>query len=162
MVIYIAFCNIKDLNLSDFDRSETVQRTLPAWRLSGFWLALIMALLQAGYAVQAFVDPGALADFRGMSVHDPASISWVYVYGSRTLFVALVVMVLLVRGDLVTLRWVAIVGLVMPLGDSLVALRTEAPVAVLSRHIGTAIYLLVTFGLLTRSTRSERLVTRRN
>ena len=148
--------------MGDFNRSATAQRTLPVWRASGYWLALIMALLQAAYAVQAFADPGALADFRGMSVDDPASISWVYAYGSRTLFVALVVMVLLVRRDLATLKWVAIVGMVMPLGDALVALRTEAPMAVVLRHGATAIYLLVTFALLTRWTRSESLVLRQN
>jgi hypothetical protein len=146
--------------MGDFERIETVQRTLPVWRASGYWLALFMALLQAAYAVQAFVDPRALADFRGMSADDPASIGWIYVYGSRTLFVALVVMVLLVRRDLATLRWVAIVGVLMPLGDALVALRTEAPMAIVLRHVVTAIYLLVTFALLTRWTRSERMFER--
>jgi hypothetical protein len=120
-----------------------------------------MALLQVAYALQAFVDPVALADFRGMSADDPASISWVYAYGTRTLFVALVVMVLLVRRDLATLRWVAVGGVVTPLGDALVALRTEATMAVVLRHVATAIYLLVTFGMRSRWARFDSVGIRR-
>jgi hypothetical protein len=64
--------------------------------------------------------------------------------------VALVVMLLLVKKDLATLRWVALLGLVMPVSDALDAMRAGLPMAAVLRHVATAIYLLITFALLTR------------
>jgi hypothetical protein len=111
---------------------------------------MAMAVMQALYAVWAFTDPTALAAYRGTPLHESGDTAWVQAYGSRTLFVASVVALLLIRKDVTNLRWVALLGLVMPLSDALVALRADLPPAVVYRHVGTGIYLLITFAALAR------------
>jgi hypothetical protein len=128
-----------------------------ARRSVGFWMAAVMALLQAIYALQAFADPVAFAAYRATPIASLDGVRWVHTYGSRTLFVALVVALLLAREELGTLRWVALVGVIMPISDALIAFQANAPGAVLLRHIGTAIYLLITFVVLTRWLRRARL-----
>jgi hypothetical protein len=107
------------------------------WRTIGFWLALIMGLLQAFYAFQAFLDPGAFAVYRGTALAAPADAEWVRIYASRTLFVALVVGLLLVRRDLAALKWIALLGLVMPLSDAILAHQAGATNAIVGRHFAT-------------------------
>jgi hypothetical protein len=111
-----------------------------------------MALVQGFYAAWAFADPTALAAYRGTSV-SAEQVAWVYAYGSRTLFVAAVVAMLLIRKDLASLRWVALLGLVMPVIDAVDAARAGLPCATVARHAGTAVYLLITFAVLHASMR---------
>jgi hypothetical protein len=122
-------------------------------RSVGFWLVLIMGVLQAVYAVQAFVDPSAFAVYRGTPLAADGDAEWVRIYASRTLFVALVVGLLLVRRDFVALKWVALLGVVMPLSDALLAQQAGAAGPVVLRHVATVIYLLVTFVVLAAWTR---------
>ena len=117
-------------------------------RAVGFWLALVMGLLQAVYAVQAFVDPSGFATYRGTPLSADGDTDWVRIYASRTLFVALIVGLLLARMDIATLKWVALLGVVMPVGDAYLAHKAGASFAVVSRHVATVIYLLVTFAAL--------------
>jgi heme A synthase len=114
-------------------------------------MAAIMAIVQAIYALQAFVDPAGFAAYRGTPITDAAGTMWVHTYGSRTLFVALVVALLLIREELATLKWVALIGIVMPISDALVAIRAEAPLAIVLRHVATGLYLLITFIVIQRS-----------
>ena len=114
-------------------------------RAVGFWLALVMALLQAIYAVQAFIDPSGFATYRGTPLMTDGDTDWVQIYASRTLFVALIVGLLLARMDLATLKWVSLLGVVMPFSDAFLAHQAGASFAVFSRHVATVIYLLVTF-----------------
>lgn len=107
-----------------------------------------MALLQCLYSAWAFVDPAGLAAYRGTPV-SPDQVAWVYAYASRTLFVAAVVTLLLIRKDLASLKWVALLGLVMPVIDAIDAVRAGLPCAVVFRHVGTAVYLLITIAVLT-------------
>jgi hypothetical protein len=97
-----------------------------------------------------------VASYRGGSIEGHAEALWVHTYGSRTLFIALVVLVLLRRGDLATLKWVALLGLVMPFSDAWSAFQSAASQAEIVRHVVTAIYLLITFAMLTRATRKGR------
>ena len=117
-------------------------------RAVGFWLAVVMALLQAFYAFQGFVDPSGFAAYRGTPLLADGDAGWVHMYASRTLFVALTVGLLLVRRDLATLKWVALAGVVMPISDALVAQQAGASTAIVLRHVATVVYLLVTFGLI--------------
>ena len=127
----------------------------PAWRLIGFWMVAAVALLQGFYGVWAFVDPEALAVYRGASI-EMSTENWVHAYGSRTLFVACVVLLLLGRGNFETLKWVALVGIIMPVSDAWTAIQATAPPVVILRHAGTAIFLLITFAMLTRALRKAR------
>lgn len=111
---------------------------------------MAIAVLQSFYAGWAFLDPAALAAYRGMPLGEPVDVHWVHAYGSRTLFIAAVVGLLVVRKDLASLRWVALLGLVMPLSDAWDACRAGLPPAVVYRHLATGIYLLITFAVLTR------------
>jgi hypothetical protein len=123
------------------------------WRSLGLWLAIVMALIQALYSVWAFIDPAALAAYRGAPLDDHTDTAWVHAYGSRTLFIASVVALLVVKGDFINLRWAALFALVMVVSDALTALRADLPPSVLYRHIGTGMYLLITFAVLTRRLR---------
>jgi hypothetical protein len=126
------------------------------WRSVGFWMAVVMGLLQAFYAVQALVDPSAFAIYRGTPLAAGADAAWVHTYASRTLFVALSIGYLLVRRDLATLRWIALIGLVMPVSDAVIAQNSGASISIIARHAGTVIYMIVTFMALGSWTRRSR------
>lgn len=126
------------------------------WRSVGFWMAVVMGLLQALYAVQAFVDPSAFAIYRGTPLAAGGDAAWVHAYASRTLFVALCVGYLLVRRDLVTLKWIALFGLVMPVSDAVIAQNSGASISIVARHVGTVIYMIITFMALGSWTRQSR------
>jgi hypothetical protein len=141
----------------EVDMIGRASSSISVWRSVGFWMAAVMALVQATYALQAYLDPAAFAAYRGTPITDSNDAIWVHTYGSRTLFVALVVLVLLLRRDLVTLKWAALIGLVMPISDALVAVRAEASLVVVLRHVATGIYLLITFVVLSRFSRGAGL-----
>ena len=63
---------------------------------------------------------------------------------------------LLWRRDLETLKWVALLGVVMPVSDAILAYQAEAPTAVVLRHVATVIYLIVTFWALHAFTSRDR------
>lgn len=117
-------------------------------RSIGIWMAVGIAVLQGFYAAWAFVDPHAVASYRGGSLEGDSATLWVHAYGSRTLFIALVVLLLLRRGDLETLKWVTLFGLVMPISDAWSAMHSVDPEAGIVRHVLTAAYLLLTFAML--------------
>jgi hypothetical protein len=119
-----------------------------AWRTIGFWLAVPMALLQAVNAVRAVIDPAGFADYLGAPLAAEADAAWVFVYATRTAFVALLVAGLLLRGQLGALSWIALAALVMPLGDAWIAYTAGAPTATVARHLGIVLYLgLAAFAL---------------
>lgn len=129
---------------------------IQTWRSIGFWMALVMGLLQAFYALQAFADPGAFALYRGTPLVVGGDAGWVHTYASRTLFVALTIGYLLVRRDLVTLRWVALLGLVMPVSDAVIAHNAGAPMSIVARHVGTMVFMMVAFMALGSWTKRSR------
>jgi hypothetical protein len=120
------------------------------WQSLGFWMVAAMALLQGVYAAQAFLSPDAFAASRGTPLAADGNPAWVLTYAYRTAFVSLTVMLLLVRGAMSTLRWVALAALVMPVGDLLIALEAGASRSILLRHIGTIAYLGITVAVITR------------
>jgi hypothetical protein len=119
-----------------------------ASRSIGIGMVFGIALLQGFYAAWAFVDPQAVASYRGGSLEGDSATLWVHTYGSRTLFISLVVLLLLRRGDLTTLKWVALFGLVMPISDACSGILSADPEVGIARHILTAAYLLVTYTIL--------------
>ena len=115
---------------------------------SGYILVLLMALLQGGYAIFAYLDPTAFSIFRGTELFDVADSDWVKIYASRTLFVALIIGYLLYWRNYKVLAWAALFGAVMPVADALFAYQAQAPDKVVFKHIATVIYLLITFFVL--------------
>jgi hypothetical protein len=114
----------------------------------GFGLVLAMALLQAYFAVSAYVDPQSFAASRGTTLTTAEDADWVRIYASRTLFIALLLGYLLWRCQFTVLKWAALLGTVMPVTDAVLAYQAGATSGVIARHVATLIYLLVTFAVL--------------
>lgn len=122
----------------------TKERSKPLEYL-GFVLVLLMAILQAGYAVYAYLDPAAFAELRGTVLQSEGDADWVKIYASRTMFVALIIGFLLYLKNYKILAWAALFGLVMPVTDAWLAYQAHAVDKVVLKHVATAVYLLVTF-----------------
>lgn len=124
-----------------------------ATRTIGFWMAVPMALLQAFNVLRVLVAPDAFAAYMGAPLPVGGDPSWVLIYASRTAFVALLATVLLVRRDLVALKWMAAAALVLPASDAWVAHRAGASAAIVGRHAAIAIYVMLTAAALWWATR---------
>jgi hypothetical protein len=118
-------------------------------------LVLLMVLVQGSYALFAFIDPGAFSSNRGTELADVGDSDWVRIYASRTLFVALIVGYLLYARDFVLLKWVALLGLVMPVADALLAHQSDAAFTVVAKHLATVVYLMCTFLVLGRVAKKQ-------
>jgi hypothetical protein len=121
----------------------------------GFTMVLLMALLQAVYAIYAYIDPQAFALVRGTELFDASDSDWVNIYASRTMFVALIIGYLLFLREYKILVWAALFGVVMPVTDAWLAFHASAENPVIYKHIATIIYLLVTFFVLRLMTKDE-------
>lgn len=122
----------------------------------GYVLVSLMVLLQAFYAIFAYVDPESFALTRGTTLAAANDVDWVIIYASRTLFLALVVGFLLIRSRFDLLIWVSFMGTVMPITDAWLAYQTGAPTAVVVKHIATVLYLILTALVLTRVVKGEK------
>ncbi len=110
----------------------------------GLALVVIMALIQAFYAVFAYLDPTAFAAVRGTDLFSSLDGDWVKIYGSRTLFIALLLGYLVYARQYAVLMYSALFGLVMPITDAYLAYEAQAAMKVILKHIATAGFLLVT------------------
>jgi hypothetical protein len=108
-----------------------------------------MALLQMSYAIYAFTNPVEFASYRGGDMTPGGDTEWVRIYASRTLFVAMMLGLLLIRQEVSLLKWASLLGIVMPLSDAALAYQSAAPTSIVSRHWATVVYLLITFAVLT-------------
>ena len=107
-----------------------------------------MALIQVFYAIFSYIDPSAFAILRGTELFSPMDSDWVKIYGSRTLFIALILGYLLYVRNYSVLMWCALFGAVMPITDGFLAYEAQAPFKVVFKHIATLVFLLVTFVVL--------------
>lgn len=114
----------------------------------GFILVLLMALLQGGYAIYAYIDPASFAILRGTELLVVGDLDWVKIYASRTLFVALIIGYLVFLRNYRILAWASLFGAVMPVTDAILAYQAQAPDKVVLKHVATVVYLLVTFFVL--------------
>lgn len=128
-----------------------LKRTNVEWL--GVVMVLLMALLQAGYAIFATVDPLAFSQLRGTELFASGDADWVVIYASRTFFVALIIGFLLLRREYKILFWAALFGTVMPVADALLAYQANAQGIVVYKHLATIIYLIATCFVLSRVTR---------
>lgn len=124
-----------------------------AVRTVGFWLAAVMGALQAVNAVRAFADPGGFAAYMGLPLADATDASFVYVYGLRTAFIAVLIGFFLIRGGMEALSLMAMAAILMPVGDAILTWRAGAEPATIARHALIAVYVLVAFVFLRRGAR---------
>lgn len=108
-------------------------------------LVFVMALLQAVYAIYAYLDPQAFSLLRGTELFTPDDGDWVKIYASRTMFVALIIGFLLIIQEYKILAWASLFGTVMPATDAFLAYQAAAESVVVYKHVATVIYLLITF-----------------
>lgn len=125
------------------------------WETLGLSLVSIMALLQCGYALLAFLDPIMFATVRGTALFDVSDSDWIYIYASRTLFIALLIAYLAKNKQYPVLMWAAIFGTVMPVIDGLLAYQAGAANGVVYKHMATVVYLLFTSFVLRSIVRSQ-------
>ena len=121
----------------------------------GIALVFLMALLQAVYAIYAYLDPQAFALLRGTNLFVSEDADWVKIYASRTFFVALIIGYLLVIQEYKILVWASLFGTVMPAMDAFLAYRAGAENIIVYKHVATIVYLLITFSVLKLVVKNE-------
>jgi hypothetical protein len=114
----------------------------------GFILVLLMIILQGGYGIFAYIDPVAFSNIRGTELFALMDADWVNIYGSRTLFITLVLGFLLYSKHYSILMWCALFGIVMPVTDAILAYQAAAPFKVIFKHLATIVYLVIIFYVL--------------
>jgi len=115
---------------------------------AGFVLVLLMIVLQGFYGAFAYIDPSAFSNVRGTELFSPMDADWVNIYGSRTIFITLILGFLLYSRNYSILMWCALFGVVMPVTDGILAYQAEAPFKVVFKHIATIAYLVIIFFVL--------------
>lgn len=123
---------------SKIDQGEQV------WRSIGYWMAILMGLSQAANAVRAFVDPSGFASYMGLPLVDGSDPDFVYVYGLRTTFIAILVGIFAVMRNVSSLKWMGLAALVMPLGDVILTVQAGADTAIIIRHTVITAYVAAT------------------
>ncbi|WP_373077698.1 DUF4267 domain-containing protein [Zhongshania sp.] len=121
----------------------------------GVILVFLMALIQGFYAIFSYVDPMAFAVVRGTELFSSMDSDWVKIYGSRTLFITLILGYLLYVRNYTVLMWCALFGVVMPITDGILAYEAGAPFTVVIKHVATMVFLLVAFFVLRAAVREK-------
>lgn len=114
----------------------------------GYVLAAVLALYMAFNTLRALAQPAKFAAYLGSPLHDPRDTGFVLVYAFRAAFLALFVGALVVLGDIRALRLLALVGIIMPLGDAWLTSRQGGGVSFALRHLAVAAVLILTWFLL--------------
>lgn len=111
----------------------------------GFILILLMIVLQGFYGLYSYIDPVSFSNLRGTELYSSMDSDWIQIYGSRTLFITLVLSYLLYTRNYLILMWCALFGSIMPITDAFLAYEAQAPIKVVLKHVATVVYLLVTY-----------------
>jgi hypothetical protein len=114
----------------------------------GYGLAALLAVYMAINTARALAQPVGFAAYLGAPLSDPKDIGFVLVYAFRAAFLALFVGALVIRGDISSLRLLALIGIVMPLGDAWLTWTHGGGVSFAIRHLVVAGVLLLTWFLL--------------
>lgn len=125
------------------------------YRRPGFWLALLLVAAQLINAVRAQLDPVGFASYLGIPLIDAQDQGWVAIYGLRTLFVGTLALYLLVSRQIRALASLALIALVLPLGDLWLVHQAHAPTATLLRHAAIGLILLAAWHALRQWSREE-------
>ncbi|NQZ88296.1 MAG: DUF4267 domain-containing protein [Colwellia sp.] len=114
----------------------------------GFVLVLLIVLLQGFYGTFASFEPALFSAARGTELFSNMDADWVKIYGSRTIFIALIFGYLLYTRNYIVLMWGSLFAVVMPITDGILAYEAQAPIKVVAKHIATIVYLLIIFFVL--------------
>jgi hypothetical protein len=116
----------------------------------GLTLSLVIIVYSFFNVVRAARNPAGFAQAFGVAA--PNEPSFVYVYGIRTLCIALFGLALLVSGQTQALALFVLVAAIMPLLDLALVWQRGAPTSTRVRHALIAVFLLVTAFLVSRGT----------
>jgi hypothetical protein len=119
------------------------------WRTVGLGMTVLIAaaiLLSVG---RSLLDPVSFAQGIGLPLaggaeHDP----FLAVYAIRSLALCVFALVLVWRCDLGALETFVLVAVLIPLGDAALVGSEGAPLLKIARHLGTAVFLLLTYAAL--------------
>lgn len=125
------------------------------WLRVSSWLVAAMGCFQLLNTFRAVADPAGFAAYMGLPLSDPANDGFVLVYALRAAFVGLLALVLLVRRDIRTLAFFALVALVMPLGDAILTAVNGADPMIVARHAAIAVAVAITAALLFMRAREQ-------
>jgi hypothetical protein len=128
----------------------TEKSPLSSWRFAGAWMTAIIALFMIVNFARAFFNPVGFALYVGLPIGGEALAGFVHLYAFRALFLGLFAGFLLWRQDAGTLKWFALIAIVMPLGDAYLTIQAGAGPSTIARHIGIALFLGLTSFMLSR------------
>lgn len=134
---------------------ETFPPRTSIFKTIGFWIAALMAVLQALNAIRAFAAPVGFSEYMGLPLHNAMDVGFVYVYGLRAAFISLLVILFLAVRRFDALAWTAAAALLMPVGDALLAQNAGAPLVTVLRHAAIAVYVFIAFFALRHTAASD-------
>lgn len=114
---------------------------------------MAMAVSQAVSAARAFADPAAFASYMGLPIAPGEAAGFVTVYALRTTLIAALVLFLALTGRLRELGVMAVIAILLPVGDAILAAGAGASPSTVYRHAGIAVFLTFTAIMLLRDSR---------
>ncbi len=121
-------------------RSNT--SALIIWKTAGFWLALALAVSQLVNAWRVILDAESYAIYMGLPLRTEADMAWVYVYALRALFLGCFAGYLLLSAQYRVLSQMALIAVLMPVGDFYLVWQDGAAGTTMARHAIIALALL--------------------
>lgn len=121
---------------------------------TGLSLAGLMGVFQIVNAVRVLTDVVGFSEYMGLPVA-PGSEGFVHVYALRSVFIGLMVLGLVAWRRVGVLAWMAVVALLLPLGDMWLVSAAGAPTHTVARHGAIAVYLVVTAFVLIVAARKQ-------
>ena len=132
------------------DTTTTQQQSISRFRFVGVWMAALIALFMILNFARALLQPVGFSAYVGLPVADASQAGFVQLYAFRALFLGVFTGFLIWRGSAEPLKWFALIAVVMPLGDALLTFQSGAAPMIIARHLGIAIFLVVTALMLRR------------
>ena len=86
-------------------------------RRLGYWLAILLALSQFSNVIRVGLDAQAYSVAMGLPLDSAADVAWLHVYALRALFLVGFASVLIANRQYRALSMMALLALIMPLGD---------------------------------------------
>ena len=131
-------------------------KTTLATRSVGFWLAVTLALSQLANAVRVVLGPIAYGDYMGLPLSADSDVAWIYVYALRAFFIGGFAAFLLLTRQYRVLGNMALIAVVMPIGDFTLVWMAHGATATLARHaLIAAVLLAAAFSLKRLARRSD-------
>jgi hypothetical protein len=127
-------------------------------RSPGIWMAAFIVVYILFNAVRAALNPVHFAAVFGIPLAGPEHDAFVLVYAIRALFLGLFGLALFVTRNYRTLALFSLVAAVMPIGDAALVAARGGGGLIVGRHIFIAVFLVLTWLLITRRLAKEKTV----